>query len=191
MGYAVVCVDTDGDGVNDNVDLDDDNDGILDSVEDPNIDGDNNPLTDPFDLDGDGLPNHLDIDSDNDGIPDNVEAQTTAGYIAPNNDDEATYQANDGVNSAYPGGLTPVNTDGVDVEDYLDDDSDNDSVPDNNEGNDYNFDGVPNQVATGVDSDGDGLDDAFEGSDVNDGFDVNDELMILPTIYLIPMEPKM
>ncbi len=172
----VICPDTDGDGVNDNVDLDDDNDGILDTVEDPNIDGDDNPLTDPYDLDEDGIPNHLDIDSDNDGIPDNVEAQTTDGYIAPNDDDAATYDSNDGLNSAYPDGLTPVNTDSSDVEDYLDADSDNDDVPDNNEGNDFNFDGIPDQTYTGIDTDGDGLDDGYEGSDVNDGYDVNDEI---------------
>ncbi|MFZ9004624.1 MAG: cadherin-like domain-containing protein, partial [Robiginitalea sp.] len=58
-----VVADTDGDGVPDQADLDDDNDGILDTVEDGNTDGD-------------GLPDSLDIDSDNDGIPDNVEAQT-------------------------------------------------------------------------------------------------------------------
>ncbi|WP_405395857.1 Ig-like domain-containing protein [Maribacter sp. Asnod2-G09] len=168
--------DTDGDGVADSADLDDDNDGILDSVEDPNLDGDNDPLTNPLDSDEDGMPNHLDIDSDNDGIPDNVEAQTTDGYIAPNEDDEATYASNDGVNSAYPDGLTPVNTDGADDVDYLDLDSDNDSVPDNNEGNDFNFDGIPDQTYTGIDTDGDGLDDGYEGSDVNDGFDVNDEI---------------
>ncbi|MGO4920899.1 Ig-like domain-containing protein, partial [Maribacter spongiicola] len=168
--------DTDGDGVPDSADLDDDNDGILDTVEDPNLDGDNNPLTDPLDSDNDGKPNHLDIDSDNDGIPDNVEAQTTDGYVAPNEDDAATYASNDGVNSAYPEGLTPVNTDGADNVDYLDLDSDNDSVPDNNEGNDFNFDGIPDQTFTGVDTDGDGLDDGYEGSDVNDGFDVNDEI---------------
>ncbi|MEH6512629.1 MAG: gliding motility-associated C-terminal domain-containing protein, partial [Maribacter arcticus] len=132
--------DTDGDGVPDSADLDDDNDGILDTVEDPNIDGDNDPLTNPADTDNDGKPNHLDIDSDNDGIPDNVEAQTTSGYIAPNEDDAATYASNDGVNSAYPSGLTPVNSDGTDNVDYLDDDSDNDLVPDNNEGNDFNYD---------------------------------------------------
>ncbi len=168
--------DTDGDGVPDSADLDDDNDGILDTVEDPNLDGDNDPITDPLDSDGDGYPNHLDIDSDDDGIPDNVEAQTTAGYIAPNADDAATYASNDGVNSAYPSGLTPVNTDGTDTVDYLDDDSDNDLVPDNNEGNDFNFDGIPDQSYTGNDTDGDGLDDGYEGSDVNDGFDVNDEI---------------
>ncbi|MEX0287743.1 MAG: gliding motility-associated C-terminal domain-containing protein [Flavobacteriaceae bacterium] len=168
--------DTDMDGVPDSVDLDDDNDGILDTEEDHNLDGDDNPLTDPIDSDGDGFPNHLDIDSDNDGIPDNVEAQTTAGYIPPNDDDEATYAANSGVNSAYLDGLNPVNTDGEDEPDYLDDDSDNDTVPDNNEGNDFNFDGIPDQTFTGNDTDGDGLDDGYEGSDVNDGFDVNDEI---------------
>ncbi|MDV7140886.1 hypothetical protein R3X28_18490, partial [Maribacter sp. TH_r10] len=86
-----LCTDTDGDGVPDVTDLDDDNDGILDTTEDPNLDNDNDPLTNPLDSDGDGYPNHLDIDSDNDGIPDNVEAQTTDGYIAPNDDDAATY----------------------------------------------------------------------------------------------------
>ncbi len=169
--------DTDDDGVPDSVDLDDDNDGILDTTEDPNLDNDNDPLTDALDSDGDGRPDHLDIDSDDDGIPDNVEAQTTAGYIAPNDDDEATYAANDGVNSAYLGGLTPENTDGADeLPDYLDDDSDNDLVADNNEGNDFNFDGIPDQTYTGTDTDNDGLDDGYEGGDVDDGYDVNDEI---------------
>ncbi|MEP3383009.1 MAG: gliding motility-associated C-terminal domain-containing protein [Flavobacteriaceae bacterium] len=173
----IICPDTDDDGVPDSVDLDDDNDGILDTTEDHNIDDDNDPLTDPLDSDGDGRPDHLDIDSDNDGIPDNVEAQSTNGYIAPNDDDEATYALNDGVNSAYLGGLTPVNTDDADeLPDYLDDDSDNDLVPDNNEGNDFNFDGIPDQSYTGTDTDNDGLDDGYEGSDVDDGYDVNDEI---------------
>ncbi|WP_396590382.1 gliding motility-associated C-terminal domain-containing protein [Allomuricauda sp. R78024] len=169
-------VDTDDDGVPDSVDLDDDNDGILDTTEDPNLDNDNDPLTNSLDSDGDGRPDHLDIDSDDDGIPDNVEAQPTNGYVAPNDDDEATYAANDGVNSAYLGGLTPENTDGEDEPDYLDDDSDNDLVADNNEGNDFNFDGIPDQTYTGTDTDNDGLDDGYEGSDVNDGYDVNDEI---------------
>ncbi|MRI00397.1 hypothetical protein GH721_07575 [Kriegella sp. EG-1] len=169
--------DTDGDGVPDNTDLDDDNDGILDTVEDPNTDGDNDPLTNPLDTDGDGIPNHLDIDADNDGLPDNVEGQTTEGYIAPNEDDAATYEANNGLNSAYlPDGITPNNHDGTDTPDYIDLDSDNDWVPDNNEGNDFNFDGIPDQSYLGTDADGDGLDDGYEGSNINDGFDVNDEI---------------
>ena len=147
------------------VDIDDDNDGILDVVEEP-----------LGDSDGDGRPDSLDIDSDDDGIPDNVEAQSTAGYVPPTGLDDD----NDGLDNAYEGsgdeGLTPENTDGEDEPDYLDDDSDNDFVADNNEGNDFNFDGVPDQQFTGTDTDNDGLDDGYEGSDVDDGYDVNDEI---------------
>jgi gliding motility-associated-like protein len=168
--------DTDGDGVPDVTDFDDDNDGLLDSTEDPNFDGDDNPLTNATDSDADGIPDHLDIDSDNDGIPDNVEGQTTDGYIAPSGNDSD----NDGLDDAYEGtdndGIVPVNTDGTDEPDYIDSDTDNDTVLDNNEGNDFNFDGVPDHTFTGVDTDGDGLDDGYEGSDVDDGFDVNDEI---------------
>jgi gliding motility-associated-like protein len=149
---------------------------MLDSTEDFDIDGDMDPLTNPQDSDEDGKPDHLDIDSDNDGIPDNVEAQTTAGYIPPNPDDAATYAVNQGVNSAYLGGLTPENTENNGEPDYLDSDSDNDLVPDNNEGNDFNFDGEPDWTFTGTDTDGDGLDDGYEGNNVNDPFDVNDEI---------------
>ena len=57
--------DNDTDGIGDNQDLDDDNDGIEDIIE--GID----------DLDNDGIPNYLDIDSDGDGCFDVSEA----GYI--------------------------------------------------------------------------------------------------------------
>ena len=72
-----------------------------------------------MDTDSDGIPNYLDLDSDGDGIPDNIEAQTTAGYIAPNADSAGTYTTNNGVNSAYLGGLGTLNTN-----------SGSDSVPD-------------------------------------------------------------
>ncbi|KGL63158.1 T9SS type A sorting domain-containing protein [Polaribacter sp. Hel1_85] len=80
------------------------------------------------DTDGDGIPNYQDLDSDNDGIPDNIEAQTTVGYIAPN----GVFDAN-GVDTAYTGGLTPVDTDGDSANDYLETDSDNDGILDNTE----------------------------------------------------------
>jgi len=86
-------------------------------------------------MDLDGIGNQFDLDSDNDGIQDNVEGQTTLGYIAPNTDDAATYVSNDGVNSAYLGGLTPTNTDGLDNPDYLDLDSDNEGGDDTTEAN--------------------------------------------------------
>lgn len=49
------------DGIPDDLDADDDNDGIPDSVE-----GEADP-------DNDGLPSHLDLDSDGDGITDTME----------------------------------------------------------------------------------------------------------------------
>ena len=156
--------DTDGDKQPDITDLDDDNDGILDTNE-------GNELVD---TDNDGYPDSIDIDSDNDGIPDNVEAQTTAGYIPPCGADSN----GNGLDDAYDNGqgIIPVDSDGDGVNDIMDTDADNDNVPDNNEGNDFNFDGVPDQTFTGIDTDGDGLDDGYEGSNINDGFDVNDEI---------------
>jgi hypothetical protein len=154
----IPCPDTDGDGVPDSLDLDSDNDGITDIIEaggvDTNNDGrvDDNTDTDgdgiantfdtdnggaaldDFDSDGDNINDRLDLDSDNDGIPDNVEAQSTAGYIALANDNAATYEANNGVNTVYISTLIiPVDTDGDGTADYLDEDSDNDGLTDNAE----------------------------------------------------------
>jgi len=58
-------IDSDGDGLTDAYDLDDDNDGILDTVEKKE------------DLDGDGLLNLIDLDSDGDGCFDTIEAGFT------------------------------------------------------------------------------------------------------------------
>ena len=194
---TVVYEDFDCDGILD--DIDDDNDGIIDIVEnngfDPNIDqdGDNVPqyLDDDDndsaignddglpqnDTDGDNLPNHLDIDADGDGIPDNVEGQSTLDYIPPTGIDTD----GDGLDDAYDDvdslGIIPQDTDLDATPDYLDTDSDNDNVPDNIEGNDQNHDGIADATATGTDTDYDGLDDGFEGSDVDD-VDVNDEINI-------------
>ena len=157
-----VVLDNDNDGIIDSIDIDDDNDGILDTVED---NGDPNR-----DTDNDGIKDSFDIDADNDGIPDNIEAQTTTGYISPND----VFDAN-GLDTAYTGGLTPVNTDTITgnnadgTPDYLDDDSDGDGI------NDILENGGANTVS-GLDTDNDGLDNAFEGSNQNDGFDVNDEI---------------
>ena len=57
---SLIC-DSDGDGVSYNIDLDDDNDGILDTTEGI------------VDTDGDSVIDNLDLDSDNDGIADLVE----------------------------------------------------------------------------------------------------------------------
>ncbi|WP_410501187.1 Ig-like domain-containing protein [Flagellimonas sp. CMM7] len=157
------------------INLDSDNDGIVDSFEDLNSDNDNDPSTNPTDTDGDTIPDYLDIDSDDDGIPDNIEAQITIGYIAP-----SLLDANDnGLDDAYENGgnvgLIPVDTDGDAIPDYVDDDSDNDNVPDSIEGNDQDQDGIADVTFIGSDKDNDGLDDGFEGSTVID-LDVNDEI---------------
>ena len=59
--------DTDGDGLPDYIDADDDGDNILtkDENPDPNGDGD---LSDAQDTDGDGVPDYLDPDDDGDGV---------------------------------------------------------------------------------------------------------------------------
>jgi len=161
--------------VTDVVNLDTDNDGILDNIEDLDADNDGDPTTNPTDTDGDGIADYLDIDSDNDGIPDNVEGQTTDGYIPPSGED---LNAN-GLDDAYEQdgnlGVFPVDTDGDLLADYLDEDSDNDNVPDYIEGHDHNQDGIPDVVLIGSDKDLDGLDDAFEGTSQID-LDVNDEI---------------
>lgn len=154
--------DDDDDGIANDADLDDDNDGIYDTEEDDNLDNDNNPLSNPTDTDMDGIPNYLDLDSDGDGIPDNIEAQTTNGYVAPGTFTDANL---DGVNDVYAGGLTPVNTDNTDNPDYLDTDADNDGTDDQTEA------GITltgNIGANGLDN---GLESIDDYSDVNGTLD--------------------
>lgn len=136
-----------------------------------------NPYTETFtvegtvtgtDSDGDGIADYLDLDSDNDGITDNVEAQSTAGYVAPTGVDSD----GDGLDNAYEGagdeGLTPVNTDGTGLADYLDLDSDDDGINDVDEAGH----GITQaSIDASGDADGDGIADVVD--DVA-GWDVND-----------------
>ena len=59
--------DTDGDGLPNYIDADDDGDNILTKDEDPDDNGDG-ILDDALDTDSDGIPNYLDTDDDGDGI---------------------------------------------------------------------------------------------------------------------------
>ena len=143
--------DTDGDGVIDGQDLDDDNDGITDADEGDGL----------VDSDGDGSPDSKDTDSDNDGCFDAIEG-------------DGTYSLGDlGAN----GGITGVpDVDGLvggaqgagDSTDYTVfsaciADTDGDGLLDTEE--DSNGNGVVDSMETdpfNADTDGDGIDDGTE-----------------------------
>jgi hypothetical protein len=120
----LLCVvdirDTDGDGIPDVYDPDDDNDGKNDS-DDSDDDGDSIPdLFDPdnVDTDQDGIPDSIDDDDDNDGILDRDDP-----------DDNG-----DGLIDIFQARLGPfdktVDSDRDGIPDYLDPDDDNDNIPD-------------------------------------------------------------
>jgi gliding motility-associated-like protein len=176
--------DFDSDGVPNHFDLDSDNDGLLDIYEVGNFGNDTgsngrtdspvgvNGLDDTLETndtvnasvtyamtntDNDTRNNYLDIDSDADGIVDNIEAQLTDSYLPRDNVIDEN-----GVDTAYPNGLVAIDTDGDDIPDYLDINSDGDLEDDVLEGWDFNNDGNPENVPLGIDADNDGLDDGFD-----------------------------
>ena len=184
-------LDSDGDGIIDTIDVDDDNDGIADVDENPNgidpsADDDNDGVpnylddapADPtignddgeieagFDADNDGIPNHFDLDSDNDGITDVVET----GNGALDTDNDGDIDANDT-------GFADTNNDG-----QADDATG--TTPDNTDGNpndgpdfldiDADDDSIPDNVEamptdgytppSGNDTNNNGIDDAYEAA---------------------------
>lgn len=181
-----IDLDSDNDGISDLVEsgqnaavVDENNDGIRDDIADNPATGDGdgdgladavdgaNTITVAPDFDTDGIPDYLDLDADNDGIPDVIEAQPTVGYTS--NGTANTDQDQDGVLDAFdqPGAIfggqfaPPENTDGQDLPDYLDTDSDNDGLNDIDESGltllnaDDNNDGIDDGVnASYVDPDG-------------------------------------
>lgn len=133
-------LDTDGDTVPDYRDLDSDNDGINDIVENRNpsvVDADNNGMVDGADNDKDGILGGADT---NDAL-----------FGSPNSH-------------------TPVNSDNDPLPDFQDLDSDNDSISDLVESglvkggaNGYT-DNPEDGVVDGPDTDGDGIQDSVDGS---------------------------
>ncbi len=169
---------------------DPDNDGLMNYIDSsPASIGGISTLANP-DSDGDGFKDYLDIDSDGDGILDLIESQTTSSLINLSNIDSDGDGIDDNFDPDSGGTLIiPVNSDGLDLQDYLDDDSDNDNVPDLIEGNDGDRDGATDATPSGTDTDNDGLDDVFDpdnggtlpvlqntdGVDELDWRDVNDD----------------
>ena len=156
IDLLIYCNDTDGDGIPDDIDQDDDNDGISDVDEGTG------------DTDGDGIPDYLDVDSDNDGIFDVVESGN--GLLDTNNDgviDSNDTGFSDNNNNGMADGsenTSPVDSDKDGIADYLDLDSDNDGIYDVIEGGDgsqdTNNDGVVDSNDNGfTDTDNNGMSD--------------------------------
>ena len=118
--------DHDADGVPDGCDLDNDNDGILDTIENAACGG-------ICDTDGDTIPDYLDLDSDNDGIYDVVEA---GGVDADQDGREDDPDGDPTNNNGVPGpgiGISPIDTGNDGSFDFQNTDSDGDGCPDANE----------------------------------------------------------
>lgn len=150
--------DTDEDGVADLLDLDDDNDGIPDSVESADIDSDR-------DTDGDGMPDRIDLDSDNDGIPDLLESDPNNLDLNVDGQHDDFVDANgDGLSDSIATTFAPMNTTGTGSADFRELDSDGDTIFDiieaGGEALDGNDDGM---IDDATDSDRDGLRDIVDG----------------------------
>ncbi|MBK7538198.1 MAG: OmpA family protein [Myxococcales bacterium] len=186
--------DTDGDGAVDFRDLDTDNDGIPDRVEggsgctdttpanavcdgpDANGDGlaDNATLVPAPNADGDSAPDFRDLDSDDDGLVDVIEggsgctdANGNSVCDGPDTDHDGIADSIDDTNTfGDPTPTTPRNTDGADVPDYLDPDSNNDGTPDS-VGSGCTDTVAPAGRCDGPDTDGDGV---VDGEDDFPGF---------------------
>ncbi|MCA0153252.1 Ig-like domain-containing protein, partial [Winogradskyella vincentii] len=158
--------DSDLDNIPDYVDLDDDNDGILDTVE---------QLATNTDIDNDGIENLLDLDSDGDGIPDHTDAGGTfdadgSGMPGLGILDNTEVDPNGVPLVVGPTGITPADTDGDGLPNFIDLDADNDGIADVLEagGNDANGDGLYGPGASN-DFDSDGIADAVDLFDNTQG----------------------
>lgn len=144
--------DTDVDGIGNNADIDDDNDGFDDSIE---ILAGTNPLdvlSSPLDTDSDGIINLLDPDDDNDGFADELEDEVGTNALDIND--------------------YPLDTDLDLILDYFDEDDDNDGQSDLTEiacGSD-----PLNNLETATDTDNDGIPNCLDLDDDDDGYE--DEL---------------
>jgi alpha-tubulin suppressor-like RCC1 family protein len=142
-------VDTDFDGIGNNADGDDDDDGLSDSFE---LQNNLDPLVANLDIDNDGIANELDTDNDNDGSLDTYDA-------FPLDANEQIDSDADGV-----GDIADADNDNDGITNTLDlfpldalesTDSDGDGVGDN-------ADFFPNSAEYSLDSDLDQMPDAWE-----------------------------
>ncbi|MBK8815397.1 MAG: DUF4347 domain-containing protein [Methylococcaceae bacterium] len=142
-----------------------------------------NADTGSVDTDGDGIKDSLDLDSDNDGISDLYESTGGTGDALADANNDGTVSLSEGVDVDADGlmdvfdantanttwaaslGNTPINTDGSDVADYLDLDSDNDGIADTVEARPTaGYVTYTGTVDTNDDLDNDGIVDIFDST---------------------------
>jgi hypothetical protein len=180
-GTPAALTDTDGDGTPDVRDLDSDDDGLADVVEAGLTDGDADSMMDPGqtrtanprNTDGDATPDFRDLDSNDDGSRDIVAAgRTAADANGDGRVDAGADSDEDGIRDTVDAAPfvfgTFVDRDGDGAPDTIDQDLDNDGIPNGADGSDdTDGDGLPNLAD--LDSDGDGVTDVVEagGTDTN------------------------
>ncbi|MGY5351794.1 Calx-beta domain-containing protein [Wenyingzhuangia sp. IMCC45533] len=173
--------DTDGDGIPNYLDVDDDGDGV--DTKDENVESrDNDPTND--DTDGDGRPNYLDDDDDNDGIltqdenvqsddndptNDDTDGDGIPNYLEEDDDGDGVKTIDEDLD--IDGDNEDDDTDGDGIPNYLDDDDDGDSIKTIDEDVE-NVDGDPEND----DTDGDGTPNYLDTDDDGDGIDTIDEV---------------
>ena len=170
--------DFDGDGISNENDPDDDNDGWDDTDE---VSCNTNPLNGdsmPTDTDGDGVCDYLDTDDDNDGVEDGSDCDPLDPNETTDNDMDGICDGadddddNDGVlddNDAFPDDPSEwSDADGDGKGDNVDDDDDNDGVSDLMEERCFSDPLDANSLPT--DTDGDGECDPIDYDDDGDGY---------------------
>ncbi len=149
MEDPAASVDTDGDGMPDITDTDDDNDGVADAYDDLPLD-----RTETTDTDGDGVGNNADLDDDGDNVLDAddafpldaAESADTDGDMVGDNADAFPMDATETMDS--DGDMVGDNADAFPMDATETMDSDGDMVGDN-------ADAFPMDATETMDSDGD------------------------------------
>ncbi len=158
--------DADGDGLPNLADLDSDGDGVFDQLEA----GDDDVQTLPRDADLDGVPDFLDLDSDGNCTPDNLEGPASTDPLTDTDGDGLPDIADlddddDGLSDLEEGNpfqCGPYDHDNDGLDDRVDTDSDNDGIDDAYEHGDTDGDTIID--SRDLDSDADGVPDVDEGA---------------------------
>ena len=161
--------DTDGDGIFDFLDEDDDNDGVIDELDAFPLDP-----SEQVDTDSDGIGDNADTDDDGDGVDDGLDAfpldateslDTDGDGIGNNVDTDDDNDGVDDIDDAFPiDSSETVDTDGDGIGNNADNDDDGDGVDDSS-------DAFPLLNYETTDTDGDGIGNNADLDDDNDGVD--------------------